>query len=113
MTQQERIMDQRTREATAADFDLSQDLHRVVADADALLAHAVQGAGQEYTKARHRLEQSLLAVKARLASAQDAAFERGREAARSTDELVRRHPWESIGIAGALGLAIGLLLGRR
>jgi ElaB/YqjD/DUF883 family membrane-anchored ribosome-binding protein len=108
MTQQERIMDQRTREATAADFDLSQDLHRVVGDGGRLVFHTVPG-----TKARHRLEQSLLAVKARLASAQDAAFERGREAARSTDELVRRHPWESIGIAGALGLAIGLLLGRR
>jgi ElaB/YqjD/DUF883 family membrane-anchored ribosome-binding protein len=92
---------------------LAEDMRRLVDDAEALLQHAVQGTGQEYTKARHRLEQSLLAAKGRMGEMKDAAFERGRDAAKASDEYVRRHPWESIGVAAAVGVALGLLIGRR
>lgn len=89
------------------------DMRRLVDDAEALLQHAVQGTGQEYVKARHRLEQSLLAAKGRLGEMTDAAWERGRQAASASDRYVRRHPWESIGVAAAVGVALGLLIGRR
>jgi ElaB/YqjD/DUF883 family membrane-anchored ribosome-binding protein len=91
----------------------ANDMRRLVEDAEALLQHAVQGTGQEYTKARHRLEQSLLAAKGRMGEMKDAAFEHGRQAATASDQYVRRHPWESIGIAAAVGVALGLLIGRK
>lgn len=92
---------------------LANDMRRLVDDAEALLQHAVQGTGQEYVKARHRFEQSLLAAKDRMADMKDVAFERGRQAASASDQYVRRHPWESIGVAAAIGVALGLLIGRK
>ena len=38
---------------------------------------------------------------------------RARQAAEYTDEYVHDNPWSSIGAAAALGLLIGVLLGRR
>src|SRR5512141_2269442 len=95
------------------DVNLAKDLRTLLDDADALLQHSVQGAGQEYVRARHRLEQSVLSAKGSLASAQEAVVSSAREAAESTGQLVRRHPWESIGVAAAVGVAVGLLIGRR
>ncbi len=95
------------------DTVLATDMRRLVDDAEALLQHAVQGTGQEYVKARHRLEQSLLTAKERMGEMKDAAFERGRQAATASDQYVRRHPWESIGVAAAVGVALGLLIGRK
>ena len=92
---------------------LAEDARRLVDDAESLLQHAVQGAGQDYTKARHRLEQSVLAAKQSLAAFGEEAMARGKEAAGASDRYVRSHPWESIGVAAAVGLAFGLLLGRR
>jgi ElaB/YqjD/DUF883 family membrane-anchored ribosome-binding protein len=41
---------------------------------------------------------------------QDAAVHSAKAAGDATDEYVREHPWQSIGIAAALGLLAGLLL---
>ena len=92
---------------------VANDLRRLVDDTEALLQHAVQGAGQEYTRARHRVEQSLLTAKTRVGEMQEAAIARGREAVGSSDKYVRSHPWESIGVAAAVGLALGVIIGRR
>ncbi len=92
---------------------VANDLRRLVDDTEALLQHAVQGAGQEYTRARHRVEQSLLTAKTRVGEMQEAALARGREAVGQSDKYVRSHPWESIGVAAAVGLALGVIIGRR
>jgi ElaB/YqjD/DUF883 family membrane-anchored ribosome-binding protein len=106
-------MNDATRELPEDDYSLAGDLRKVIADAEVLLQHAVRDAGQEYTKARHRLEASLLSAKTRLGGIEKDAIERGVRAAKSTDDYVRRHPWESIGIGAAVGLAIGLFIGRK
>lgn len=36
-----------------------------------------------------------------------------KEAALATDEYVRANPWESVGVAAAVGLVIGMLIARR
>ncbi|MGE8611431.1 MAG: DUF883 family protein, partial [Achromobacter veterisilvae] len=48
-----------------------------------------------------------------LYEAQDAVLERGRKAARATDDYVHDNPWQAIGIAGVTGLLLGLLISRR
>ena len=106
-------MSDATHERPEGDWRLADDLRKVIDDAEVLLQHAARDAGQEYTKARHRLEASLLSAKTRLRGIEDDVVERGAQAAKSADDYVRRHPWESIGIGAALGLAIGLLIGRK
>ena len=39
--------------------------------------------------------------------------EQAKEAAKKTDETIRAHPYESIGIAFGVGVLIGVLIGRR
>jgi ElaB/YqjD/DUF883 family membrane-anchored ribosome-binding protein len=48
-----------------------------------------------------------------LSNAQRAALERAKDAARVTDHYVHEHPWQVVGAAAAVGLALGVLIGRR
>ena len=41
------------------------------------------------------------------------AVDRAKAAARYTDDYVHDHPWQAIGIAAGVGLAVGLLMNRR
>ena len=92
---------------------LARDLRVVVDDAEQLMRLTVKDAGQTYEEARTRLQQSLQTAKANLVKAEEAIALRAKEAARATDDYVRQHPWESIGVGAGIGFLIGLLLSRR
>jgi len=92
---------------------LARDMRKVVEDAEALLRHKVRDAGEGYAEARIRLEDSLKSAKDRIVALEEELAERLKDAGRVTDRYVRDHPWESIGIGAAVGLALGLLIARR
>jgi ElaB/YqjD/DUF883 family membrane-anchored ribosome-binding protein len=92
---------------------LMDDLKRVVADAEALLAHATDGAIDGVDSSTQDLRRKLLA---RLREAQDKLGdlqEQARAAGKVADRYVHDNPWSSIGAAAAVGLLVGVLLGRR
>jgi ElaB/YqjD/DUF883 family membrane-anchored ribosome-binding protein len=62
---------------------------------------------------RAKAEASLGIAKAKLSDAQTALLGRTRAAAKATDEYVHVHPWQAIGVGTAVGMVIGLLIGRR
>ena len=62
---------------------------------------------------RERIVDRLDAAKARVIEAQHDAADRARRAADATDHYVHDHPWQAIGVGAAIGIAIGLLIGRR
>ena len=81
----------------------------LVEDAQALLGATAHVAEKKVVKARKRLT---------------AAIEQGRETwnqvqekavagAKAADEVVRDHPYQSIGVALGIGALVGYLLGRR
>ena len=41
------------------------------------------------------------------------ALDRAREATRATDDYVRDHPWQTVGVVAAVAFVAGLLLNRR
>lgn len=92
---------------------LSRDLRVLADDADALLRHAVEDAGQECAEALGRLEQSVARAKAWLNSADKAACDRMRQAGAAADDYVHEKPWRSIFAAAGVGLLAGVLLTRR
>lgn len=107
-------------ETTAADDTttpdaqrLARDMRKVVEDAEALLRHKVRDAGEGYAEARLRLEDSLKSAKERIVALEEEIAERVKDAGRATDRYVHDHPWESIGIGAAVGLALGVLIARR
>ena len=88
---------------------VENDMDTLAEDARALLDATAELAGEKVEEARKRLA---------------AALERGNEicgrvrkkavgGAKLTDEIVRKHPYEAIGVALAAGALIGYLMTRR
>jgi ElaB/YqjD/DUF883 family membrane-anchored ribosome-binding protein len=106
-------MDTNSTAATAGDEitreKLIDDLRVVVRDAEALLK-ATAGDLSERTKdARARLGEAMERAKESLAGWEDKA----REGARAADQIVREHPYQSLGVAFGVGLLIGVLVNRK
>jgi ElaB/YqjD/DUF883 family membrane-anchored ribosome-binding protein len=98
-------------EATTA--RLKQDLQAVVTDAEELLKITAAQTGERIEKVRVRAEESLRVARLRLSETSVAVAERARVAANEVDDQVHNHPWASAGIAAAVGMLVGLLIGRR
>lgn len=100
--------------ASSANKDkLVSDLKIVVADAEELLRATAGAAGDKVGELRERIGLRLRDAKERLADAEAAIIDKTRAAARATDDFVHDEPWKAVGVAAALGLALGVLIGRR
>jgi ElaB/YqjD/DUF883 family membrane-anchored ribosome-binding protein len=87
---------------------LVKDLRLVVQDAEDLI-RATAGEVNEKTKqARARLSQTLEKAKESAVVLQEKATEK----AKVVDEVVRHHPYESMGVAFGLGLLLGVFVNR-
>jgi len=92
---------------------LMQDVKIVISDAEELLRATASQAGEKVTAAREKVQESLHQAKVKLAEAEDVLIDKGKQAAKVTDEYVHDNPWRAVGIAAGIGLLIGLLIGRR
>ena len=89
------------------------DMRVVIADAEELLRATTGQAGEKVAAARAKIQDSVAAAKVKLERLSDAGAVRAKAAAHATDDYVRDHPWESVGIAALVGLALGALISRR
>jgi|SRR5450830_39136 len=96
-----------TKEQLIADFKV------VVADAEALIKATANQGGEALATLRGKAEDSLAIAKLKMADAQESLVEKGKVAAKVTDEYVHENPWKAIGVSAGVGLVIGLLIGRR
>jgi ElaB/YqjD/DUF883 family membrane-anchored ribosome-binding protein len=96
-----------TKEQLIADFKV------VVSDVEALLKATASESGEKFANLRIKAEESLASAKSKMLDAQDAIIEKSKFAAKATDEYVQDNPWQSVGIAAAVGVVVGLLIGRR
>jgi ElaB/YqjD/DUF883 family membrane-anchored ribosome-binding protein len=92
---------------------LIDDVKVVLHDADVLLRETAGQVGEKAREARERLSRGVEAAKERLGDIQKNSVEQAKEAAKVTDEYVREHPWQSVGVAFAVGALIGIVLGRK
>lgn len=92
---------------------LASDLRIVIADAEELLRATAGQMGEKAVVARERIQESLRVAKDKLAHAEEIMVDKTKAAARATDDYVHDHPWGAVGIAGALGLVLGMLISRR
>lgn len=91
---------------------LIQDFRLVVSDAEELLRATAGVAGEKVSAARERIQENLVSARARLAAAEESVVARTREAAKATDEYVHDNPWKAVGIGAAVGVIVGMLIGR-
>jgi ElaB/YqjD/DUF883 family membrane-anchored ribosome-binding protein len=88
------------------------DFRTLIADTEELLRASANQAGEKFTAARQKIEQSLLEGKKSLADAEKVFVQKSKEAADIADDYVRDNPWSAVGIAVSAGLLLGLLIRR-
>ncbi|PTT88246.1 DUF883 domain-containing protein [Pelomonas sp. HMWF004] len=100
-------------DTTQAKEKLAADFRAVMDDIDALMSATTDKAEGEAKALRARIRERLDGAKERLADAQHEAVRKAKEAADATNDYVHENPWQAIGVAAAIGLALGVLIGRR
>ena len=98
---------------TANKEKLVTDMKVVIADAEEILRATAGAAGEKVAEMRGKIETRLRDAKERLADAEAAIRDKAKAAASATDDFVHDHPWKAVGVAAAVGLALGVLIGRR
>ena len=96
----------------AAKEKLVGDLKTLIGDAEELLKASATQAGEKFSVARQKIEQSLVEGKKSLADAEKLLVKKSKEAADIADDYVRENPWGAVGVAAAIGLVLGLLIRR-
>jgi ElaB/YqjD/DUF883 family membrane-anchored ribosome-binding protein len=96
----------------AAKEKLVGDLKSLIGDAEELLKASATQAGEKFSVARQKIEQSLVEGKKSLADAEKILVKKSKEAADVADDYVRENPWGAVGIAAGIGLVLGLLIRR-
>lgn len=89
------------------------DLKTLLHDSEDLLRATAGDMSVAAKDARARLTAALERARASCAAWQEQSLECARRTARKTDETIRSHPYESIGIAFGVGLLLGVVLKRR
>ena len=92
---------------------LAEDVKVVLHDAEILLRETAGQLSEKARDARARLEKGITIARERLAEVQKTSVEKAKVAAKATDEFVHENPWKSVGIAFAVGITLGVLIGRR
>lgn len=100
-------------EMAASKDKLMADFKAVILDAEELLHATANQAGEKVSAARGRVQESLRTAKEELQHIEAATVDKARAAAHATDTYVHQHPWQTAGIAAAVGVVVGMLIGRR
>lgn len=103
-----------TTEAQAETTEKSRsDVRSVLSDMEDYLRATASQTGEKIGAIRERLQVQMQRTKERLADTREVVVVKTKEAARATDDYVHENPWRAVGVAAAVGLVIGLLIGRR
>lgn len=92
---------------------LVEDLHILARDAEALLSATAGQTDAKISELRQRLTAAVHGARATCEDLQGKAAEQIRRGLHETDQTVRAHPWESVGIAFGIGVVVGILVSRR
>jgi ElaB/YqjD/DUF883 family membrane-anchored ribosome-binding protein len=89
---------------------LLADFRRLAEEAEKLAEASLSATHDETADLKERLGGTLADARRRLELVEEALTARGKAAGRAADDFVNEHPWRAVGIAGAVGLVLGLLV---
>ncbi|KAF3997395.1 DUF883 family protein [Glaciimonas immobilis] len=92
--------------------NLSGGLKSVMQDAQDLVDATGEEADDRFKAAREKLKAALQTAKSELPKVTKKAVEKSKHAAHVTDEYVGGNPWTAVGVAAAIGLLAGVIIGR-
>lgn len=88
---------------------LLRDLKTVIHDGEELLRAGARSLNERGQAARERLTAALEVAK----ETQQRLQERAVSSAKATDQAIREHPYEAVGVAFGVGLLVGIIAARR
>lgn len=91
---------------------LIADFKVVMDDAEALLKATADQGNDKLDEVRAKAKESLRRVSERITQSQAALMANGKKAAKATDVYVHENPWAALGVAGGIGLLLGLMMRR-
>ena len=99
--------------STLARQRVMADLKSLVRDSEDLLKATAGDVSEKAKEARARISSALERAKETCEQLQEQTAASARAAAKRADEVIRTHPYESIGVAFGVGLLIGVLVTRK
>jgi ElaB/YqjD/DUF883 family membrane-anchored ribosome-binding protein len=82
---------------------------RLVADVEELIRCVGDAADPELARLRAKVQAAISGVQQAIATGKERVQQRAEDA----DEYVHENPWQVVGLAALVGVAVGFLLGRR
>ena len=101
------------RERDASTEQLKDDLRHLSQTVEELVKVTADDSRGHITQARERAQQRLTETRAKLEARGEKVYDNARDQIDHCDRYVRDNPWTSIGIGTALGVVVGMLIGRR
>jgi ElaB/YqjD/DUF883 family membrane-anchored ribosome-binding protein len=92
---------------------LAANLRLFISDTEALLRATAGQAGESVAAARAKVKDSLESARDQLGPLGEEAAKQAGAAVRATEDYVREHPLQAVGIAALAGIALGLLISRK
>ena len=78
------------------------------------LTHALKDVDTpEIARVKAKVKMALAAAKSALSDGADQVRAQARQVSKTTDTFVRDNPWQVVGIAALVGVAVGIFLSRR
>jgi ElaB/YqjD/DUF883 family membrane-anchored ribosome-binding protein len=91
----------------------ASELQNLIADVEDLIGRISNLKDADVARVRGKVEQALASAKETINSGTDSVRQQARRVASTTDGYVRENPWQALGIAALVGVAIGFLVTRR
>lgn len=92
---------------------LHEDIGDVISDSKNLLDATAQDISEKSKEVREELSARFETAKSRFSEAAADLKEKALEGAKETDRVIRKNPYQSLGIALVGGLLLGAILNRR
>ena len=91
----------------------SGEFKNLIDDVEDLVSRVSDVKDADVARLREKIKGGLSTAKDALSDSADKVRSQAREVADSTDDFVRDNPWQALGIAALLGIAVGFLAARR
>ncbi|EIJ69091.1 DUF883 family protein [Pasteurella bettyae] len=102
-----------SKELDAKREELTNEIKEILKSAEALLDEKSETSTTELKRLRTQLNKQIDDVKGQLSNLKEETVESAKQVVKQTDILVQENPYKAIGVAGVVGLLLGVLISRR